>query len=246
MKTELKKIKNINPVLGLLSLSACGGSAITNTALNKPVINYSINENSIFDKDTSDLFSSEVINYTISGADAGSFLVNSATGVVTATNKDYEAPKDVGANNIYNFSITGADNSGNKTTKDFSLTIVNQSFEINTIGDYSINENQSYLTEAVSVTGNLGNVSYSLAGNDKDYFTINTSTGVVTMNSKNFENALDHNTNNDYTYQIIGTDQNGSKTSHDVTVKINNLNEAPTITSTANTSATEGSAYSYT
>ena len=75
MKTELKKIKNINPVLGLLSLSACGGSAITNTALNKPVINYSINENSIFDKDTSDLFSSEVINYTISGADAGSFLV---------------------------------------------------------------------------------------------------------------------------------------------------------------------------
>ncbi len=44
------------------------------------------------------------------GADAAKFAINATTGVVTfVTSPDFEAPTDVGGNNIYNLEVTASD-----------------------------------------------------------------------------------------------------------------------------------------
>ena len=54
----------------------------------------------------------DTITYSISGgADAGSFLMNSVTGALTfAAAPNFEAPTDVGANNIYDVIVRATDN----------------------------------------------------------------------------------------------------------------------------------------
>jgi hypothetical protein len=64
--------------------------------------------------------------YTLSGNDVDRFNINSGTGAVTFKNApNFESPTDVGANNVYNFTVRATDLAGNGTDQAVALTVTN-------------------------------------------------------------------------------------------------------------------------
>ena len=47
------------------------------------------------------------LTWTLEGADAGDFTVDAMTGVVSMIARDYEAPQDAGADNVYEVTLQG-------------------------------------------------------------------------------------------------------------------------------------------
>ncbi|MEO3388985.1 cadherin repeat domain-containing protein [Mesorhizobium sp. CAU 1741] len=94
----------------------------------------------------------------------------------------------------------------------------------------SIDENEaagSVVYTAVA-DDDRGAVQYSLAGADAGEFTIDTATGVVTINdTKNFE--ADQTT---YSIDVLAADFSGNVATQSVTISINDVNEAPVLTVT--------------
>ena len=67
----------------------------------------------------------DTVGYTLSGADAALFNINSSTGEVTfKISPNYEAPTDDGGNNVYNFTVVASDGSLSDS-QDFDLTVTN-------------------------------------------------------------------------------------------------------------------------
>jgi Ca2+-binding RTX toxin-like protein len=62
----------------------------------------------------------------VGGADAGKFLINSVTGAITfAAAPDFEAPTDVGANNVYDVIVQVSDGHGFIDTQAIAVTVTN-------------------------------------------------------------------------------------------------------------------------
>ena len=62
----------------------------------------------------------------VSGVDSASVTIVSATGVITFNlAPDFEAPADVGANNVYNLTIRATDTAGNTTDQAIAITVTN-------------------------------------------------------------------------------------------------------------------------
>ena len=81
------------------------------------------------------LAASETVTWEIlSGADAAFFTLETATGVLTISARDFESPQDGGSNNVYEVSIRATDLGGNLSlSRTFSITITNVA-EVATIG----------------------------------------------------------------------------------------------------------------
>ena len=82
-------------------------------------------------------------------------------------------------------------------------------------------------------------ITYSLSGADAAAFTINGSTGEVTLKaSPDFEAKAS------YAFNVVATDKAGLTASQAVTLKVNDLNESPTITTGGTASVLENAAVS--
>ncbi|SFV86893.1 Fibronectin type III domain protein [hydrothermal vent metagenome] len=105
----------------------------------------------------------------------------------------------------------------------------------------SVAENQTVAITLKAKSDNDSNaVQYTISGGDSESFTVNTNTGVVV-----FRTAPDFENKPSYTFTAKA--ENGLKIiTQTVTINITNVNEAPTITSTAPTTATEDTSYAYT
>jgi uncharacterized protein (TIGR02145 family) len=107
-----------------------------------------------------------------------------------------------------------------------SITDVIESatFTINAIADISISENETFTGSTPSLSGDtpISKIVYSLGGNDANSFTINSTTGVISMVARDFESPVDANTDNVYEVSIIATDADGNTASSNqkVTVKV--------------------------
>ena len=65
------------------------------------------------------------LTYSISGADAALFNIDSVTGAVTfKSSPNYEAPGDAGGNNVYDVNVTASDGS-NSATKAVAISVTN-------------------------------------------------------------------------------------------------------------------------
>jgi hypothetical protein len=70
----------------------------------------------------------------------------------------------------------------------------------------------------------------SAAGSDASVFSIDSSTGKISLdNALDHESPTDDNTNNDYELAVTATDDAGNSNTQTVTVMVNNVNEAPTL-----------------
>jgi hypothetical protein len=104
---------NVAPVI-----TSDGGGA--SAALSRPE-----NQTAVTDVDATDA-NGDVLTYSISGgADAARFTINPATGVLTfLVPPNFEAPADVGANNVYNVTVRVSDG-GLADTQEIAVTVTN-------------------------------------------------------------------------------------------------------------------------
>ena len=85
--------------------------------------------------------------------------------------------------------------------------VIAASFSINSYGDQGTVENLAYTSPAASISGSpVGTLTYSLSGPDAALFTIDSSTGQVSMVARDFENPLDDDGNNLYSVIVRATD----------------------------------------
>ncbi len=91
----------------------------------------------------------------------------------------------------------------------------------------ALNENSGagqvvYTATATDSADISAGVSFSLGGTDAALFSINSSTGVVTLNGN-----PDHETQSSYSFTVLASDGVNSPTAQAISLAVNNLNEAP-------------------
>ena len=183
--------------------------------LNASTISVDENQTSALTISASDV---NTITYDIDGIDKGYFNVNSSTGVVTFINApDYESQKQ-----SYTITIKAADSLNNSSSREITITINDVDDTAPTISNastISVDENQTTL---LTISANDENtITYDIDGTDKEYFNVNSSTGVVT-----FINAPDYETKPSYTILLVATDSLDNSSSKEVTITINDIYEA--------------------
>ena len=179
----------------------------------------------------------ESVTWSKGGTDGSFFAINSSSGVLTITARDFESAADNGSNNTYIVTITATDGASNATTQTLTVTITNLN-EAPTITTAS-----SATTHAITQAENISSVvtyaatdvdagaslSFSISGSDAADFAINSSSGVLTFAvNPDFEAPVDSDANN--TYIVIVTVSDSSLTdTQTLTVTITNANESSSV-----------------
>ena len=192
------------------------------------------------------------LTYSLSGTDAALFTIDSNTGVVSFTAApDFEAPGDVGGDNVYNITVTASDET-NETTRDVAITVTdaNDNAPAFTSPDSaSVAENQTlaYIASATDADGDT--LSYSLSGTDEALFTIDANTGEVRFNeAPDFEAPGSADGDNVYEIIVTASDDTAGTTDTDqaVAITVTDANDAPIFTSPASASVAENQTSAYT
>ena len=164
------------------------------------------------------------VTYSLTGTDASAFSVNATTGAVTINGiPNFETKPS------YSFNVTASDSSGAFNTKAVTVSVNDLPPVISSGSTASVNEGVAanttvYTAAAADPAG--GAVSYSLVGADAAAFSINSTTGVVTING-----TPDYETQSSYSFDVKASDPSGLFNTKTVTINVNDLNDAPTITS---------------
>ncbi|TRX44205.1 cadherin repeat domain-containing protein, partial [Fulvivirga sp. M361] len=96
-------------------------------------------------------------------------------------------------------------------------------FTIDAIANANVNENSVYTSVTPNLSGDtpIGNVTYTISGGaDAADFTINGTTGVVSMVGRDFESPVDANTDNVYEIEITATDNDNNSDTETWTVTV--------------------------
>ncbi len=215
---------------------------------------FSIAENTATSTNAATITVNESSTITItSGTDSARFTLVTSDSVTArirfAAIPNFEAPADVGTNNVYDISVRATDTAGNIANQSISITVTNVN-EAPTITINSSNETHT-ITQAENISSVVTytatdvdaatTLSFSLSGTDAADFAINSYSGALTFSSNpDFEAPADSDTNNSYI--IIVTVSDGALTdTQTVTITITNANEsasinAPTVSGTINKS----------
>ncbi|MFN9911806.1 MAG: cadherin domain-containing protein, partial [Pirellulaceae bacterium] len=186
------------------------------------------------------------ITYSLDDSAGGRFTINSSTGVVTVANSsllNFEAA----TSHSITIRATSADASFSTQIFTISLTDVDE-FDVGAVSDSnatsnSVAENAANGTvvgvtaSASDADGSNNTITYSLDDSAGGRFTINSSTGVVTVaNSSllNFEAATSHN------ITLRATSADASFSTQVFTINLTNVNETPTAVSDTVTAVEAG------
>jgi|GEM_PF-683351 len=226
-------LQNLDEVAPTITSSATATAINENSGAGQVI--YTVTSTDITD------YVSGATAYSLTGTDAGLFTINSATGAVTLTaNPNFEAKAS------YSFNVVATDAANNASSKAVTLAINNLDEVAPTITSSAIataiDENSGaaqviYTVTSTDVTDYVsGATAYSLSGTDAGLFTINSTSGAVTLTANpNFE------TKASYSFNVIATDAATNASTKAVTLAINDLNEAPSVTSGGTLSVAENS-----
>ena len=185
------------------------------------------------------------VTYTIAGDDAGLFLVNSTTGVLTfQAASDYENPQDLDGDNTYEVTVIASDGTFSDL-QDISIGVSDQNdtAPVVTAGQtFSLGENSpngtsvgTVLATDVDTVGTLQTWTIT-GGAGAATFAINSATGEITVQNTSL---LDFETAPTWTLLVTVSDGVQTSTEMSVTINLTNVNEAPQVTGPANTSVNE-------
>jgi hypothetical protein len=184
----------------------------------------------------------DAIGWSISGVDAGKFTIDTNGALRLKTPADFENPTDANKDNIYEVTVIASD--GTKSDSiDMQVKIddlpdggVSSNVAISSNGGgatagIDTEEGRKTVTTVIAA-GNNGNLTYSLVDyGDDDDFVIDSETGKLSFKSTpDFERPADSNKDNSYTVRVQATDGTTTDT-QTLTVKVEDKNEAPVITS---------------
>ncbi|HCN85242.1 MAG TPA: hypothetical protein DIT07_16730, partial [Sphingobacteriaceae bacterium] len=145
-----------------------------------------------------------------------------------------------------NVKIAGVKSIPDLTRMPINHLAGNSAITIASIADVVINENSPYTSVTPSIKGTpAGSIAYTLSGRDAFDFTIDHSTGVVSMIGRNFESPADDNKDNVYEVTITATDAVNNSDSESWKVSIKDVIEAATFTigTIADVTVNENSVY---
>jgi len=207
---------------------------------------FSLDENSAITTNAATITVNESATMTInSGSDSALFTVVTSDSTTARirflSSPNFEAPTDVGANNVYDISVRATDAAGNFANQSISITITN-------INDApSITNSSSNLTATLTQAENITSVAtyaatdpdtgavlrFTISGTDVTDFSIDSVTGVLAfVVNPDFEAPLDSDGNNSYVVAITVSD--GTLTDiQTLTVTITNANEISTVSAPA-------------
>jgi Peptidase M10 serralysin C terminal/Cadherin domain/Bacterial pre-peptidase C-terminal domain len=193
----------------------------------------------------------DTISYSISGADAALFSVDSVTGAVSfLVSPDFEAPTDANGDNVYQINVIASD--GTVTdTQGVAISVLNQNDVAPVI------TSGATATTAENVTGTVytatatdaegDTITYSLTGTDAALFQIDSATGAVSfLTAPDFENPADSGGDNVYDVTVVASD--GALTdTQNVAITVTNVNEAdaPVFNSGASQTVSENQSSAY-
>ncbi len=180
------------------------------------------------------------------GADAGKFAINATTGALSfIAAPNFEAPTDIGANNVYDVVVKVTDSAGLSDTQALAVTVTNVAENAPVItsngggatATTSVAENTTAVTTVIASDADLGDTrTFSIAGGaDAARFQINPTTGALSfIAAPNFEAPTDSGGNNVYDVVVKVADAAGMSDTQAIAVTVSNVNEntnAPVITS---------------
>jgi hypothetical protein len=185
------------------------------------------------------------------GADAGRFVIDTATGALAfASNPNFEAPNDANLDNIYQVIVEVSDGALVDTqTINVQVTNQNEAPTITSLGggataSTGIAENGLNVGTMTATDPDAGATrTWSIAGGaDAARFTINSTSGLLSfVSAPNFEAPADVGANNVYNVTIRVSD--GSLTdTQDIAVTVTNVNEAPVSAALTGSSVAENAA----
>jgi hypothetical protein len=192
----------------------------------------------------SDVDAGATLSWSISGTDAADLVINPSTGALSfITKPDYESPSDSDGNNTYIVTVTLSD--GLLTdiqTVTITISNVNEAPIITTNNSdptfaLTLSEGITKVATFNGIDQDAGaSLSWTISGTDAADFTINASNGALAFGiAPNYRAPADSDTNN--TYIVIVTLSDGSLSdSQTVTITIDDLNDAPTITTNSSDS----------
>jgi VCBS repeat-containing protein len=173
------------------------------------------------------------VTYSITGgADMGAFSINATTGALSFNAApNFEAPADVGGNNVYNVIVTASDGSNSPTQAiAVTLTNTNDAPVFTSSATPSAAENQTTAVTLTATDGDGDTLTFTIFGGaDQALFSV--VGGVLTFNSApNFEAPADAGANNVYDV-IVNVTDGTANVQQAIAVTVTNVNEAPAITS---------------
>ena len=172
------------------------------------------------------------LTYSISGADASKFTINTSTGVVSFISPpDVAAPTDAGGNNVYDVIVQVSDGSVTDTQAiAVTVTSVNSA-----PSDVSLSVNSVVEGQAIGTTVGAFNSTDADAGGTFTYTLVggagSTDNASFTIDgSGNLKTAAVFNaaTKNSYAIRVRTTDQGGLSIEKQFTVTVTSANVAPT------------------
>jgi CSLREA domain-containing protein len=194
------------------------------------------------------------LSYSLNGgADQAKFQIDPSTGALSFINApDYEAPGDVGADNIYNVTVQVNSNLGGLDLQDIAVTVTdaNDAPVITNDGggaaaSLTCVENTAVATTVTATDIDLPaqTLTYAISGGaDAARFQIDPASGVLSfLTAPDFENPADE--NGDNVYQVTVTVSDGSLAdSQDINVTVTNQ-AITSIATTGNTAVSAGASY---
>ena len=182
------------------------------------------------------------VSYSLAGADAAAFSIDSATGAVTLTaNPDYEAQSS------YSFTVV-ADDGVNATASqtvtlevtdvDDTAPVISSSSDAGSVVENSGAGQVVYTAEASDETSG---VTYSLTGADAAAFSIDAN-GAVTLNDN-----PDYEAKSSYAFTVVAADDAGNTAEQEVTLSITDIiEENPVFIETPDPVMDENGVFAYT
>ena len=186
------------------------------------------------------------VAWSAEGADSGNFAVtpdSRGRGVLSFANApDFENPADAGRDNVYEVTVVATDDQGLTDTLTVTVTVteVNEGPEVSGPQSLSFAENQATdqvlafyaASDPEDPSGPI--TRWSLSGTDAGDFAVSDTGELTFRKAPDYEKPADSNKDNVYSLSIRASD--GRNYGYlAVTVTIENINEAPEITTTAKT-----------
>ena len=182
------------------------------------------------------------IAWSLTGADAGDFIINENGVLSFASPPDYEDPADAGSDNVYNVTVVAADDRGLTDELEVTVTVTDQNEGPEVSGPESLSFTENQTTDRVLATYSATDpegaaIAWSLTGTDAGDFRINENGELSFRNIPDHEKPADSGRDNVYNFSVRASD--GRYYGYlEVTVVVEDVNEPPTIT-TISGSATE-------
>jgi len=185
-------------------------------------------QNFVLDMNATDIDPSETLTF---GDNASIFDINTTTGVI-----DFTPTQAMVGSHTVNITVTDSGAAVDTQTIVFTVSGSNDAPTITAITDKTVDQGSNLLVQVAATDDDQDTLSYS---DNTTMFDINATSGLINFTPTNADVG-------NHSILVTVSDGNGGQASTSFKITVNNVNDLPSITSTAPTTATEGQIWAYT